>query len=438
MVSLTASRAAAAACMVGLWLALPALGVGTGQFIDSGQLVGPDQPAGLSLALGDLDGDGDLDAVTGSYVQPAVAYLNDGAGVFAPTGQTLPVFLSSRVILADFDGDGDLDAFVLSHSFPSRILFNDGMAGFTEGQQSLGSSSALGADAGDVDGDGDTDLFVTGVDGHVNTVAFNDGAGAFTYSSQNNGPSARSVALGDLDGDGDLDAFLTQAGGPGAMLGNRVLLNDGAGLFADTGQLLGDRFGTDVELADLDGDGDLDAFVANSSAFGNDPANTVWRNDGQGSFEDTGQQLGAADSNDVDLADLDGDGDVDAFVADSFSPETVWLNDGTGLFTGNGQALGDSSAQNLEVSLGDLDGDGDPDAFVLGGSGGGELVYLNVDGAAPCPADLDGDGSVGVTDMLALLAAWGTDPGGAPDLDGDGDVAVTDLLTLLAAWGACP
>ncbi len=56
----------------------------------------------------------------------------------------------------------------------------------------------------------------------------------------------------------------------------------------------------------------------------------------------------------------------------------------------------------------------------------------------PCPADLDGDRIVAVPDLLALLAAWGTNPAGPPDFDGDGVVAVPDLLTLLAAWGPCP
>ncbi|MCH8153138.1 MAG: hypothetical protein IH830_12305 [Planctomycetes bacterium] len=58
--------------------------------------------------------------------------------------------------------------------------------------------------------------------------------------------------------------------------------------------------------------------------------------------------------------------------------------------------------------------------------------------AGPCPADLDGDSSVGILDLLALLAAWGTDPVGPPDLDGDGTVGILDLLTLLANWGPCP
>jgi len=55
--------------------------------------------------------------------------------------------------------------------------------------------------------------------------------------------------------------------------------------------------------------------------------------------------------------------------------------------------------------------------------------------ALPCDADLDLDGMVGVTDFLALLAAWGTDPGGPPDFNGDGAVGVADFLALLAAWG---
>ena len=54
-----------------------------------------------------------------------------------------------------------------------------------------------------------------------------------------------------------------------------------------------------------------------------------------------------------------------------------------------------------------------------------------------CPADLDGDGTVGIADLLLLLAAWGTDPGGPPDLDGDGNVGVPDFLILFANWGPC-
>jgi hypothetical protein len=53
-----------------------------------------------------------------------------------------------------------------------------------------------------------------------------------------------------------------------------------------------------------------------------------------------------------------------------------------------------------------------------------------------CPADLDGDGSVGAADLTILLGAWGTS--GAADLDGNGTVGASDLTILLGAWGPCP
>ena len=56
---------------------------------------------------------------------------------------------------------------------------------------------------------------------------------------------------------------------------------------------------------------------------------------------------------------------------------------------------------------------------------------------APCPADLDGDGAVGTSDLLALLGVWGTHDTDA-DVNGDGIVDTADLLALLGDWGACP
>ncbi len=60
-----------------------------------------------------------------------------------------------------------------------------------------------------------------------------------------------------------------------------------------------------------------------------------------------------------------------------------------------------------------------------------------IDACECAAADLDNSGDVGITDFLALLGAWGTDPGGPPDLNGDGDVGIEDLLALLAQWGEC-
>ena len=52
----------------------------------------------------------------------------------------------------------------------------------------------------------------------------------------------------------------------------------------------------------------------------------------------------------------------------------------------------------------------------------------------PCPADLDGDGLVGIKDLLAVVAGWGQ---AEADIDGDGNTATSDLLLVLANWGLC-
>ena len=64
---------------------------------------------------------------------------------------------------------------------------------------------------------------------------------------------------------------------------------------------------------------------------------------------------------------------------------------------------------------------------------GGRLVTCNT-----CPWDLDANDSVGVSDLLLLLASWGPCKGCPADFDGDGNVGVPDLLALLANWGPCP
>ena len=57
--------------------------------------------------------------------------------------------------------------------------------------------------------------------------------------------------------------------------------------------------------------------------------------------------------------------------------------------------------------------------------------------AAPCPWDLDDSGSVGASDLLALLASWGPCKGCPADFDDSGNVGASDLLALLANWGPC-
>ena len=77
-----------------------------------------------------------------------------------------------------------------------------------------------------------------------------------------------------------------------------------------------------------------------------------------------------------------------------------------------------------------------PDALPHILAAGGVPAPCNT--VTPCPWDLDGDLLVGITDFLALLAAWGPNPGHPADFDGDGLVGSTDFLALLANWGDCP
>jgi len=271
---------------------------------------------------------------------------------------------------------------------------------------------------------------VTGNDlGQANRVWLNSGDGAFTNSRQSLGyGDARAVALGDLDGDGDLDVFVANSGGLGQP--NRVWLNDGGaqggtlGSLSDSGQRLGSADTYGVALADLDADGDLDAWAANM----NGEPNEVWLNDSEGVFSDSGQLLGDSATYAVALGDVDADGDLDAFLGNvgygtvSSPPSNqVWLNNGAGSFADSGQALGDDDS--LAVAVGDVDGDGDLDALV-GNSHGlyqANKLYLNQPNA-PRAAD-DSFYVPANADAMELDVL-------AQDQDPDGDVL------LVAAVGA--
>lgn len=111
---------------------------------------------------------------------------------------------------------------------------------------------------------------------------------------------------------------------------------------------------SDVDLADLDGDGDIDAFVSVSAGSSSAVGNQVWLNDGTGTFVQTMQVLGAADSEAVALGDMDSDGDLDAVIANMGSPDVIYLNDGAGGFTDSGFALGGNELS-YSVVLGDFD-----------------------------------------------------------------------------------
>ncbi|MGB1251928.1 MAG: S8 family peptidase, partial [Candidatus Promineifilaceae bacterium] len=310
----------------------------------------PTSTSGTQISLGDIDSDGDLDAIVVGNYEVITLWVNQGgaqsgtAGIFADSGQTITAGGSSGTgALGDLDGDGDLDLVVASRGGwgdgkGNEVLFNQGgvQSGtegvFIDSGQQLGSSDSSDVALGDLDGDGDLDAFFTNDFGQPNEVNINDGNGVFSGSLNSfTGERSTNVELGDLDGDGDLDAFITNGNGPGKP--NTVWINQGRsqngteGIFLDSGQTLGTENSWDARLGDVDADGDLDAYVSNtiSGAFGDD---RLWINDGNGNFADSGNQLGhTRGAVNIDMGDVDGDGDLDTFIGVAVGPNEVWLNE---------------------------------------------------------------------------------------------------------------
>ncbi|MCA9040765.1 MAG: VCBS repeat-containing protein [Planctomycetaceae bacterium] len=322
-----------------------------GILVNSGQALAiePD-PLGAHHALGteiaDFNNDGHLDILVLVKSTQAV-YLNDGSGNFSEPGIDITGISSLEayeVELGDLDGDGDIDAIVAdddgSHfggSGNSLLLFNDGTGHFpviTSMPTVTSDDDTWDTTVGDFNGDGSIDIvFANFSSGQVSELWFNDGAGNFTKDSQNFGGKRHwNVEKGDFDNDGDLDLMLVVNNGNPDYV--ELWNNDGAGNFTYSGQRTftnenGQGGVEGIQIGDLDGDGDLDAFF---STFGVVGTIQTWKNDGTGTFSTgfvstfiTPTPPDTAGGWRSRLGDVDGDGDLDAFVFEGFNEQVHYF-----------------------------------------------------------------------------------------------------------------
>lgn len=367
------------------------------------------QRFGGGVAASDVDRDGDIDLylVAGDGSANRL-FRNEGNNVFtdvaADTGLDL-THMGSGPVFADIDGDNDVDLFVGSVEGDRYYLLEQENGQFMDVTAFSGieitAANSVSASFADYDLDGDLDFFVThwGNPQQPDTESLwqNNGDGRFFSASIEAGiadtliiPSQRQGAAGltdytftsiftDLDNDGDQDLVVAAD-----FQTSQVYVNNGDGTFllATDRNVIIDDSGMGTAVGDYDNDGDMDWFV---TAIYQDPSvpdgnigNRLYRNLGDGTFEDVTEAAGVADGGwgwGSCMEDFDNDGDLDIFHVNGFDSAAAqeYLADrvryfesqGDGTFIEAASAAGLSdTGQGRGVVCFDSDRDGDLDIFI--------------------------------------------------------------------------
>jgi hypothetical protein len=240
--------------------------------------------------------------------------------------------------------------------------------------------------------------------------------------------SNASPSFADIDGDGDLDAFIGNNGGNTLVYlstgsaGSPDFVLSGTNLYG----LGGVGASASPSFADIDGDGDLDAFIG--AADGNTQVYLNTGSAGNPAFVLSGTNLyGLGDAGDYanpSFADIDSDGDLDALIGDVSGNTQVFLNTGSAgnpAFVLSGTTLyglGDVGDY-ASPSFADIDGDGDLEAFI-GNQDGNTLVYLNTGSFIGAPVrSTTPNGSYGIGRVITLTVGFSESvlvAGGVPTL----------------------
>lgn len=314
------------------------LNSGDGRFGPPADVPGVSSPT--SIALGDLDLDGDLDLVVADRgLLGTSEYLNDGAPVLRNDGLghfalLAPNPFDSRdedpigVRLGDLDSDGDLDAVVAVRHHQTGPLTADGRvlvyAGDGTGALSRIGDYACGGKPrelvlADLDGDQALDI-ATLVDGSAVAVVLGNGDGTFAASAAAYavGLYPSGLAAGDLDGDQDVDLAA------GFKYGLRVLRNQGDGTFVSAPSQAFGSYGKSVEAGDFDGDGRLDLVAT----FAGSADVQFLSNGGGASFTRYASYPAGSQVYALALGEWNVDGTLDAATADNSAAEVrIWSSE---------------------------------------------------------------------------------------------------------------
>jgi FG-GAP-like repeat len=371
-----------------------------------------------------------LGCAAGAWAQPLTV-----------TGPVLPALTQGAVAWADYDGDGDDDAVVCgldASGVPQSVMMHSNAGTMLpDPAQALVGVSHGDAAWGDMDADGDPDLLLTGQDANGDRVTqiYRNNAGQLVALPTPGlpGMTQSRAQWADLDGDGDLDIFIAGHGQVLKLTGI-IARNDGGGVFtAVQGPSYDTRDWPAIALGDYDGDGRVDiAFTDISPSLGEGMRAVVLRNLGWLQFEPlaVGGDLRGLYGGSLDFADYNGDGKLDLLQAGMDNAPRVTIYKHVG-----GQLLAAAGAPMLpQASLGeahwaDIDADGDLDVVVAGMDGGGVPgTWLLLNQAGVWTAQ---QGPAGMPALYNVRLAFG-------DWDGDGflDVAMTgqDAQDVPAAY----
>lgn len=301
-------------------------------------------------------------------------YINNGDGTFTTVTDNDIVEHSIRAVgasFADVDNDGDNDAYVVTwgangQSKRNYFYRNNGNGSFTFEENVAPNLTYSETSAWiDANNDGYLDLYVTNSAAALRNLYFeNQKDGTFLQKTNltitNEQKPSRSADWVDYDNDGDNDLFVTNEGNNR----NTLYRNDGNGQFtqiADNAIVLDIRDSMGSSWADVDNDGDFDLLVTN-----NNQANQLFINDGNGNFTEKKDSAIAAEitnSFGSVFADFDNDGDLDLFIANSYSDNhflnSVFINDGKGNFTKDTESeLANNVGWTYSAAFGDYNNDG--------------------------------------------------------------------------------